>query len=390
MAPSSPDGNRQNNPPQAEQRSAPDSPDTADLSPRVWLVLGDKPGDNAQAEVVAAALPWPCKRKRLAMRPPYVHGKPRVRPSLHHIDPARSDPLEAPWPDLVVTVGRRPSMAALWIREQSGGKTKIVQIGKPSGRVEWYDLVIAGAEVVLPPLPNVLSLTLPLMQVDEARLAAAAELWRPRLAELPRPLIGCLIGGPTEPYVYDGALAGRLLDWARGHIAETGGTPYFTTSRRTPAALVAALKATLPREARLFAWGPDAGDNPYHGLLALADGFVVTGDSISMMVEALKAGKPVAIYPLRTSPVGRLDRIRRTAIRRLFAQEPRGLGPALGRLLYRLRIATHTRDFDNFHRILQNRGLAGPLSLTGTPAAGEVPDELPAIVARIEGLVAEA
>ncbi len=166
MAHSSPDGNRQNNPPQAEQRSAPDSPDTADSSPRVWLVLGDKPGDNAQAEVVAAALPWPCKRKRLAMRPPYVHGKPRVRPSLHHIDAARSDPLEAPWPDLVITVGRRPSMAALWIREQSGGRCKIVQIGKPSGRVEWYDLVIAGAEVVLPPLSNVLSLTLPLMLVD--------------------------------------------------------------------------------------------------------------------------------------------------------------------------------------------------------------------------------
>jgi mitochondrial fission protein ELM1 len=390
MAHSSPDGNRQNNPPQAEQRSAPDSPDTADSSPRVWLVLGDKPGDNAQAEVVAAALPWPCQRKRLAMRAPYVQGKPRVRPSLHHIDGARSDPLEPPWPDLVVTVGRRPSMAALWIREQSGGRAKIVQIGKPSGRVEWYDLVIAGAEVVLPPLPNVLSLTLPLMQVDEASLEAAAKLWRPRLGELPRPLVGCLIGGPTEPYVYDAAMADRLLDWARRHIAETGGTPYFTTSRRTPADLVAALKAALPSEARLFAWDADASDNPYHGLLALADGFVVTGDSISMMVEALRAGKPVAIFPLRTSLVGRLDRIRRTAVRRLFAQETAGLAPALGRLLYRLRIATHTRDFDNFHRILGNRGLAGPLCLTGSPAAGEVPDELPAIVARIEGLVAKA
>jgi mitochondrial fission protein ELM1 len=306
----------------------------------------------------------------------------------------------------------------LWIREQSGGRAKIVQIGKPSGRVEWYDLVIAGAEVVLPPLPNVLSLTLPLMQVDEASLEAAAKLWRPRLGELPRPLVGCLIGGPTEPYVYDAAMADRLLDWARRHIAETGGTPYFTTSRRTPADLVAALKAALPSEARLFAWDADASDNPYHGLLALADGFVVTGDSISMMVEALRAGKPVAIFPLRTSLVGRLDRIRRTAVRRLFAQETAGLAPALGRLLYRLRIATHTRrlfaqetaglapalgrllyrlriathtrDFDNFHRILGNRGLAGPLCLTGSPAAGEVPDELPAIVARIEGLVAKA
>ncbi|MDX1575704.1 MAG: ELM1/GtrOC1 family putative glycosyltransferase, partial [Kiloniellales bacterium] len=286
MAPSSPDGNRASDPPnRGANPQATHFPAGGEVvPPRVWLVLGDKPGDNRQAEVVAEALGWPCERKRLVMRARYVQGKPRVRPSLHHIDAARSDPLEPPWPELVITVGRRPSMAALWIREQSGGRSKIVQIGKPSGRIEWYDLVIAGAEVVLPPLPNVLSLTLPLMQVDEASLAAAAELWRPRLAELPRPLIGYLIGGPTEPYVYDGAMADRLLDRARQHIAETGGTAYFTTSRRTPADLMAALRAGLPKGAHLFAWAPDASDNPYLGLLALADGFVVTGDSISMMV----------------------------------------------------------------------------------------------------------
>ncbi len=398
MASSSPDASRPSNPPQqrsgrrSSQRSAPHFGGTEGPGPRVWLVLGDKRGDNGQVEVVAEALGGPCERKYLAMRAPYVHGKPRVRASLHHIDPARSDPLEPPWPDLIITIGRRPSMAALWIREQSGGHTKIVQIGKPSGRVEWYDLVIASAEVVLPPLPNVLSITLPLMQVDEANIAAAAELWRPRLAELSRPLIGCLIGGPTEPYVYDRAMAERLLGWAQGHITETGGTPYLTTSRRTPADLVAALKAALPTGARLFTWPPESADNPYHGLLALADGFVVTGDSISMMVEVLKARKPVAIFPLATGPIGTVDQIRRAVVRMLFEQDSGGHGaglrPALGRLLYRLHIATHTRDFRNFHRILHDRGLASPLGRPLTPPVAEIPDDLAPIVARIKGLMA--
>jgi mitochondrial fission protein ELM1 len=387
MAPSSPDGNRQSNPP-------PRAGATAASQPRVWLVLGDKRGDNGQAEVVAEALGWPCERKNLAMRAPYIHGKPRVRPSLHHIDAARSDPLDPPWPDLIITVGRRPSMVALWIREQSGGQSKIVQIGKPSGRIEWYDLVIASAEIVLPPLPNVLAITLPLMQIDEARVAAAAELWQPRWAELPRPLVGCLIGGPTAPYIYDKSMAERLLGWAQGHIGETGGTPYFTTSRRTPPDLVAALQAALPSGARLFAWHPEAADNPYHGLLALADGFVVTGDSISMMVEVLKARKPVAIFPLGAGPIGSVDRMRRAVVRWLFAQESGhrggGLHPALGRLLYRLRIATHTRDFDNFHRILRDRGLAGPLGRCLTPPAGDLPDDLGPIVTRIEAMMEAA
>ena len=102
--------------------------------------------------MIAPALGWPCERKYVHMRAPYVLGKPRVEPSLHHIDLARSDPLEPPWPDLVITIGRRPSMVALWIAEQSGGRTRLVLLGKPSGMMERFDLVIAGAEAQLPPL----------------------------------------------------------------------------------------------------------------------------------------------------------------------------------------------------------------------------------------------
>src|SRR5262245_18547355 len=102
-------------------------------TPRVWLVLGDKRDDNAQIEALAAALGWPCERKQLALKSEWVTAKPRVEASLHHLDAARSDELAPPWPDLVLTIGRRPSMAALWIREQSGGRTRVALVGKPSG-----------------------------------------------------------------------------------------------------------------------------------------------------------------------------------------------------------------------------------------------------------------
>ena len=54
----------------------------------------------------------------------YVDGKPWVRPSLHHIDLARSDALEPPWPDLIITVGRRPSMAATGVTPPNVPLTK--------------------------------------------------------------------------------------------------------------------------------------------------------------------------------------------------------------------------------------------------------------------------
>ncbi|MDJ0943912.1 MAG: ELM1/GtrOC1 family putative glycosyltransferase [Kiloniellales bacterium] len=359
--------------------------------PSVWLVLGDKKGDNGQVETLAGALGWDCERKHLRMREPYVLGKPRVVPSLHHIDPSRSDPLEPPWPDLVITIGRRPSMAALWIREQSGGHTKIVLVGKPSCAIERLDLIIASSEAHLPPLPNVMSVGLPLMQVDEDAVAAAGTAWRPRFAELPRPLIGIMVGGPTSPFAFDASVVNGLVKVAEEIVRDRGGTPYITTSRRTTPSLVAELKAKLPPEARLFEWSPEAVENPYLGLLDLADGFVVTGDSVSMMVEIVRLRKPLAIFPLPTGRLGALDQARRSFARWIFSPSRdsagSGLRIALARVLYRLGLLTQTRDFRAFHRMLIDRGLAVRLGEGLRPPQGDLADNLATAVARIKALM---
>ncbi|HEX5078888.1 MAG TPA: ELM1/GtrOC1 family putative glycosyltransferase [Geminicoccaceae bacterium] len=357
-------------------------------TPRVWLVLGDKRGDNGQVEMVAQALGWPCERRNLVMRPRYAVRKPWVRPSLHHIDLARSDPLEPPWPDLIITIGRRPSMAALWIARQSGWRTRLVTITKPSGMTGRFDLIIAGAETQMPPLPNVLTVTLPLMRIDEGKVAAAAEVWRPRLAELPRPLIAFMVGGPTGPFVFDDAVTARLLAEI-GKVAAAGGTPYVSTSRRTPAATIEALQAKLPERARLFRWTPDAPDNPYLGLLGLADGFVVTGDSISMLVEIAGLRKPLAILELPSGWFGRLDMLRRRWIRRLFeGARAGGLRRTAAMALYGIGAINHTRDFAAFYDLLIERGLAVRAGEGFPPPRGEVPDELDLVVARIRALLA--
>jgi mitochondrial fission protein ELM1 len=147
-------------------------------------VLGDKPGDNAQVEAIEQALPWPCVHKHIQVLEPYMFGKPKVGPTLYHIDRDRSDPLEPPWPDLILTSGRRPANVALWIREQSAGHTRIVLVGKPSSRPDDYDLVVYSAENQFPPLPNLQAISLPLMRVDETQIAQAADLWS-RDSELP-------------------------------------------------------------------------------------------------------------------------------------------------------------------------------------------------------------
>jgi mitochondrial fission protein ELM1 len=363
------------------------------MTPRTWVLLGDKGGDNGQVETIVEALGWPVEHRYVHMLPEYVLGKPRYGPSLHHIDADRSDPIEAPWPDLIITVGRRPSMVALWIRRQSGNHTRIVLVGKPSGHMEEFALIVASAENQMPPLPNFLPTTLPLMRIKPEDVASEAAAWRERLAPLPRPLVAMLVGGETNPFVMNQTVARRLVETARWIVDDLGGTPYVTTSRRTTPEVVEVLRNDLPPEAVLFEWSAEARDNPYRALLGSADGFIVTADSVSMMVEVIYLHKPLAIFPLPGGWLGRADQGRRSLAHWLF--NPRLEGAAdrwrhrLARVVYHLdvfKILSATRDFRAFHRLLVERGYAVWSGESFKSPPGTLPDDVGAVVKRIEAL----
>ena len=362
--------------------------------PRTWVLLSDKQGDNGQVETIVAALPWPVEHKYVHMLPQWVLGKPRYRPSLAHIDPEKSDPITGPWPDLILTVGRRPSMVALWIRRQSGNRTKIVLVGKPSGHMLDFSLVIASAENQMPPMDNFLPTTLPLMRIGEADVAAQARAWQQRFAALDKPLIAMLIGGETNPFIMNRKVAEDLLATAHWVVDELCGTPYVTTSRRTAPEVIEVLRAGLPPQAVFFQWQAGAADNPYRALLGSADGFIVTGDSISMMVEVIYLRKPLAIFPLPVGVLGAVDQWRRSLAHWLFNPRKLSAGDRLRHRLARgvyyidyFKILCATRDFRAFHRMLVQQGLA---VWSGQPfrkaGAAELPDDVGGVVRRIEAL----
>lgn len=373
--------------------------------PRIWRVLGDKRGDNGQVEMITQALRarhgWVSDLRRLEMRPKYVKGKPRVGPTLHHLDRARSDELAPPWPDLILTSGRRPGNVALWIKRQSGGKTKIVMVGKPSGWVTQYDLIITSAETLPAPDPNVIYIGLPLMGLDQSRLADARDTWQPALSGMPRPLVAFMLGGPTSPFRFSRSVRDALR--ARiAQVLQAGGTPYLVSSRRTPPDFMRDLATGLDERVQVFDWARQNDENPYAGLLAHADRAVVTGDSIAMQVEALRAGLPLEIMPLPTGWLGGLDNRRRRASARLF-RPARGAGLrerlriAFARGLSRVRLMPQTRYFPWFHDLLIARGLARwagddrtmPASDIAQTARSETEADMTRILDRIDALFAE-
>ncbi|MGP1256397.1 MAG: mitochondrial fission ELM1 family protein [Kiloniellales bacterium] len=361
-----------------------------DAQSRIWLLMGDKLGDNAQVEIIAQALGQPVVRKVLSLQQPYVFGKPRFQPSLHHLDPARSASLSPPWPDLIVTAGRRPAMAALWVKQQSGGRTKLALIGRPKRWLERFDLVISTAQNRLPERANVLRLDLPLMRVDPAATAAAAAKLAPLLADLPRPLVALMVGGATEPFALGAAEARRTMDAAGDWAARQGGSLYISTSRRTSSEASDALAAALPSGARLYRWRANDETNPYLGLMGLADQFVVTGDSTSMMVEIARLGRPLAIadLPLRASLRTRLQQaLARQLHPPSFGDPKAGRLESLGNALYRLGLVGYSRDLTAVHRLLIERGLAVRLGDPFPTAGHPLDDELPRVADRIKALL---
>lgn len=324
---------------------------------RIWVLQAEKAGDNAQVDTLVDAVGLPVTHKRLRMRPRWQHGKPRIRASLAHLDLAASDALDPPWPDLVIASGRRLMNVALWLRQQSAGRTRLVLVGRPHGHDAAFDLIVAAPQFRLPPRPNVLNLALPLLMPPRAAIEQAVQAWQARLADLPRPLTAVLVGGPTRPFRFGPDEARDLIARTRAATAADGSL-FVTTSRRTPPAVVDALARALPAGGRLFRWTPEAADNPYLALLGLADRCVVTGDSASMLVEVARLGKPLTVFEL---PVDGWHRC---------------VAGARG-LLSRIRPRPQ-RDLTALHRVLYQSGLAQPLDAgfgglsAGTGAAAEL------------------
>lgn len=260
----------------------------------VWVLADDRPGNVAQCLGVAEALGVghevkPLRYTRLAGLPNALRGT-----SLLGIAAESRKGLAPPWPRLAVAAGRRTAPVMRWLGRRGVATVQIMDPGWP-GRGDFDLVVVPRHDGPMAARPNLLRITGAPHRVTPARLAEAAEAWRPRLAHLPRPWIAVIVGGATRRRPFTADMARTLATGAAAMARAAGGSLLVTTSRRTGPQATAALLAALPEPRFVHQWG-DGGENPYMGLLALADAIVVTGDSVSMCCEACATTAPVNIF----------------------------------------------------------------------------------------------
>lgn len=327
-----------------------------DLRPRrlpvVWLLLGGRAGDNNQLLALADALAFPFDVKKLC----YNSGKrlPRRPPGLATLSEKSRNSIKAPWPDLVLCVGYASVPVARFIRQQSGGLTKLVHVGNPREAIDDFELQITTPQY--PRLaPNLLELPFPIGNPARRTEATQDELeW---LDQFPHPRRLIAVGGPARHWELDEAALAAAIQQLSGNR----GCLIVATSPRTPQRTKRLLqKLVSGANTALVADFPRFGT-----LLSRCQEIFVTADSVSMISEAVLTGRPVGIISIRRSFFGKLSH-----------------------WLWERPLGRRTKpDLRNFWSMLESRQFAGTVDL---PVAAQVCDTVQRAADAVRSLLAAA
>ena len=254
-----------------------------------WVLAEDKAGMLSQAIGLAEAAALTPDVRLLRTRGLYSVLTPTLWWSpLSAVDAAALAP---PITEVVIGCGGMAGAVLSALR----GRTRTIMVQNPRRDLRNFDLIFAGLHDEVTG-PNVLVTRTALHRVTPERLAEAECEWAPRFAHLPRPLVAVLVGGSNGRLRLDRSVAERLAHQLADMLRHDHVGMIVTPSRRTDAAVQETLARTLcPLGAEVW---DGSGENPYFGMLALADAIVVTSDSVSMVSEAVATRAPVLLTQL--------------------------------------------------------------------------------------------
>lgn len=270
--------------------------------PLIWVLCGVRAGDTAQALELARRIGGKVVAHQLTFN--WRHHLPNWLPgaSAASLEEWARAKLVPPWPDLVVATGKRTAPVAVWIKQQSRGKTAVVQLGRPRMAYRHFDLIVTTPQYGMPAAENVMRVKLP-FAAAKMQEKAVLDYWQQRWSDLPRPLIAAAIGAAKFPLRL-GAAQLEEYGAALGALARReGGCVLLFGSPRSARGAIERVRAQIGGST----WTADGSGpgNPYQTALSLAGMFAVTGDSVSMATEMINTGKPVYIFPLQQWPAPR-------------------------------------------------------------------------------------
>lgn len=205
--------------------------------------------------------------------------------------------LMSSYADIVISAGSSVAGVNLWFASEN--RARAVALMDPGVGLKRFHAVIAPQHDHLWPRPNIFETRLALTNVNAELLGRQASLLRTEL-NLGQSVkkIGVLIGGDTGVYKFDKEKLEGIICEINRAAAQKKAVILGTTSRRTPPWADLAVQNVFESGGvcPLLIIANKANRNGVvAGILGLADAVVVSGESISMVSEAVASGRPVVV-----------------------------------------------------------------------------------------------
>lgn len=264
-------------------------------TPLIWVLADDRMGNVNQALGVAEALNLPFEKKTIsynkkARLPNWIRSA-----SLMGVDIEQSSSLASPWPEILITAGRKTTPIARYIKKKSKGMTKIVQLMWPGFPNSDIDLIATPKHDGIKENNHIINTIGAPNRITPEKLKEEKDKWQKKFSDLPLPKIAVLIGGSTKKGQFTENHAKELVQKLDFYMKDKGGSFLITNSRRTGETATEIIKNNLKTKFYFHDFNSTK-ENPFFGYLSVSDAIIVTGDSISMCSESCSSGKPVYIY----------------------------------------------------------------------------------------------
>ena len=282
-----------------KQSLTPEGASAALTGARAWILTDGKAGDAAQCAGVAERLGLNAEarvvnpRALFALLMPFGPIDPRDAPG------KSGSPVAGPYPDIVIASGRRAAPYVKAVKRASGGRTFTVILKDPRTGAGSADFLWVPRHDRLRGENVLATLTSPHRFSPDVLAQARAEHWlaspvQPRGNDAAMPsTVVLLIGGDSKNHRFTETDIARLCDGLEKMTAR-GFRVLATPSRRTPLRLAARTREIVLKAGGF--WYDGQGPNPYPRLLAVADAFVITADSVNMLGEAAATGKAIYVF----------------------------------------------------------------------------------------------
>ena len=283
-----------------------------------WCVTDGVVGNISQVKGLASAMKLNYQLKTVELRAPWKYLPPGYLPSINSTIKNLADFHENADPDYVITCGRKSVYLSLYLKNKLKNKVITIHIQDPKIDSRLFDHVIAPEHDSIHG-PNVIKSVLAINHINEKLLFLESEKFKEKLDFLNKPIVTLILGGKSKSYIFDKYILNDLSKKIDAIVDNNSMSLVILFSRRTDLFIK---NFMIKKYSKIHKVWTDELNNPYLALLDLSSSLICTGDSVSMVSEAIYSKKPVFIFKLKSKKKNnKIDMFNEKLIKLGYAKE---------------------------------------------------------------------